>query len=83
MAPVSLRFKRKLTTVFLFCEATDTFSKIKLRLADLVGAKSAEDIALYSADKATTYADEAMVSDFALTDESIVYVGLGGEAVQA
>lgn len=33
MAPVSLRFKRKATTVFLFCEPTDTFAKIKGRVS--------------------------------------------------
>ena len=32
MAPVSLRFKRKDTTIFLFCEATDTFGSIKQRV---------------------------------------------------
>ena len=40
MAPLSLRFKRKNQTVFLFCEPTDTFSKIKLRVSAPSGSQA-------------------------------------------
>ena len=45
-----------------------------------MGAKDAGDVRLVSSDAAATvYSDEAMVSDFPLNDESIVFACVGGE----
>ena len=45
-----------------------------------VGAKDASELRLFSSDAAAiVYAEEAMVSDFPLTDESVIYACVGGE----
>ena len=81
---VSIRFKRKDTPVFLFCEVSDTFLKLKSQLYPLFGAKEEKEINLFSSDCSTKYADMAMISDFAgLDDSSIIYVSLGDEAPPA
>jgi hypothetical protein len=82
MAPITLRFKRKDTTAFLLVESGDSFRKIKTRLADCMNVKGGMDnVKLFAEDKEKEYLDEALVSDFALTDESVVYVALNGENI--
>jgi len=46
-----------------------------------IGAKDAAELRLVSTDlpAATVFADEAMVSDFPLDDESVIYACVGGE----
>ena len=44
-----------------------------------VGAKDPSELRLVSAESAATFADEAMVSDFPITDESVIYACVGGE----
>ena len=46
-----------------------------------MGAKDAGELRLVSADLPShpVFADEAMVSDFPLTDESVIYACVGGE----
>lgn len=73
-----LRFKRKDTTVFFLCEPSDTFLKLKLRLAEVIRAPAAS-IRLYGdVDKGVQFSDEAIVSDFpsAVTDGGVVYFTL-------
>lgn len=54
---------------------------LPLQLFAHVGAKDASELRLVSADLPahTVFADEAMVSDFPLTDESVIYACVGGE----
>jgi len=80
---LSLRFRRKNTTVFLFAESTDTFHTMKVKLADLLGEKDAKDLRLFGADRETEYKDQAVASDFALADNALVLVAVGGEALAA
>ena len=140
--PFSIRFKRKATTVFLFCDPAEKFESIKLRvrylhgppfltphrawpssvmhlsplrarlprhrdaraptatyppppstplfvywrpscacaqLCPLFGAATPAELRLVADDKATVFANEAMVQDFPLNDESICYVTFGAE----
>jgi len=80
---LNIRFKRKDTTLFLFCDGSDTFSKIKSVLFSHFGAKEEKEINLWASDCSTKYADMAMVSDFAgLSDNSIVLVAIGEEVPQ-
>jgi hypothetical protein len=83
MAPVALRFKRKDgMTVFLFAEPGESFRKLKMRIADACAVKGgAENVKFFQDDKEKEYADEALVSDFPLVDDSIVYLSLNGESV--
>ncbi len=95
MSPLGLRFKRVTpkaeTTIFLLCEASDSWRKVKIRLAEALAVKGnpSEAIKLFHEDKEREFADEALVSDEAaagglargLVDGSIVWVALNGEAV--
>jgi hypothetical protein len=45
-----------------------------------VGAKDASELRLFAAEKeGQQYADEALVSDFPITDQSVFFVCLPGE----
>ena len=116
MAPIALRFKRKGTCVFLFCEPAEKFIAIKARvrfsgrfasgslfigccaarsgphlthalplsrllpqLSPLLGVAQPSELRLLADDKSTELANEAMVSDFPLNDESVCFVTLGKE----
>jgi hypothetical protein len=46
-----------------------------------VGAKDASELRLASTELSTVFADEAMVSDFAITDESVIHAVVGSEEV--
>lgn len=68
--------------MFLMCEPSDTFRKLKLRLADVLGAKGGpESVKLFAEDKEKEFVDEAMVSDFGVMDDAVVYVALNGESL--
>jgi hypothetical protein len=95
MPPLALRFKRVTakaeTTVFLLCEPSDSWRKVKLRLAEALAVKgnASELIKLFHEDREREFADEALVSDEAaagglargLADAAVVWVALNGEAV--
>lgn len=49
------------------------------QLCPLFGVASPAELRLVADDKATVFGNEAMVSDFPLTDESLCYVTFGPE----
>jgi hypothetical protein len=49
------------------------------QLCPLFGAATPAELRLVADDKATVFANEAMVQDFPLNDESICYVTFGAE----
>lgn len=54
---------------------------IQLQLFAHVGAKDASELRLASTELSTVFADEAMVSDFALADDSVIHAVVGSEEV--
>ncbi len=58
---------------------THLFPPYTTQLFMHVGAKDPSELRLVSAESAATFADEAMVSDFPITDESVIYACVGGE----
>lgn len=82
MAPISLRFKRKDTTLFLVCEPGDSFRKIKTRISEILAVKGGIDnIKTFADDKEKEYLDEQILSDFTINDNTIIFLSLGGEAI--
>lgn len=87
MPSLSLRCKRKDTTVFLIVDASDSFAKCKARLADALGLKGgASAVSLLVApgegDKEPKeYPDQGMVSDFDLVDNSVLFLVQVGEPI--
>ena len=77
-----LRVKRKDETVFLECEPSDSFGKLKARLADVLGLKAPPR--LTSSDKLTPLEDGSLVADAKLLDDAIIYWTLSeSERVEA
>jgi hypothetical protein len=87
MPSLSLRCKRKDTTVFLIVDVSDSFAKCKARLAEALGMKGgAAGISLLVApgegDKeAKEYPDMAMVSDYELQDNAVIFLVQVGEPI--
>jgi hypothetical protein len=87
MPPVALRLKRKETTLFLICDPSDSFLKLKQRATDALGIKGGPaQISLLVApgegDKEPKeYPDASFVSDFGLQDNSVVFLTTVGEPI--
>lgn len=79
---ISIRFKRKTTTVFLVVDAMDSLSKIKGRLSPLLDL-SAESMVFISDDKVSELKPDTLsVGHARLRENQIVYVTTQGETVQ-
>jgi hypothetical protein len=69
-------------TVFLLCEPSDSFNKVKQRIVGALAVKGGVDgVKLYS-EAGTEYVDEAMVGDFPFNDATVLLLSLNGEAIE-
>lgn len=74
---------RAATTVLLLCEPSDTWRKLRSRVAEALGVPVAA-VKLYAgADKAYAFEDDGIVSDHHLADGATVLVSVDGEALTA
>lgn len=70
-----LKLRRRDTTVFLLVESSDSFGKLRQRLADVVGIAAAS-LKLYgNRDKTVAYANEGLLGDHSatLSDGSVLF----------
>jgi len=78
MAPLHLRFKRKDTTAFMLVDSSDSFRKLRLRLAEMTGLTAAT-LRLYLNTKDTFLEDESIVADHAISDDAVISFTVGEE----
>jgi hypothetical protein len=89
LAPISVRLKRKETTLFLLVDPADSFLKVKSRAIEALNIKGGYSaiqllVAPSEGEKPPAeYPDQGMVSDYSLKDSSIIYLVMTGENIDA